>query len=94
MEPASAGDRGGGVCSEASRATARTPGGTFEKRFPGDAPRHSRDARRVFGILAQCGDYHGNQRRPQYRPAVEWLATSADAMVAEHAQWALKQLVD
>jgi epoxyqueuosine reductase len=48
---------------------------------------------RYSGFLRNVAIAMGNQRRPEYRPALERLAASADAMVAEHAQWALRQLV-
>jgi epoxyqueuosine reductase QueG len=36
----------------------------------------------------------GNRGLPQFRPALERLAASEDAMVAEHARWALGKLVE
>jgi epoxyqueuosine reductase len=47
---------------------------------------------RYSGFLRNVAIAMGNQRRPEFRPALERLAASSDALVAEHAQWALRQL--
>ncbi len=47
---------------------------------------------RYSGFLRNVAIAMGNQRRPEHRPVLERLAASPDAMVAEHAQWALRQL--
>ena len=47
---------------------------------------------RYSGFLRNVAIAMGNQRRPEYRPALERLAASPDPLVAEHARWALGRL--
>jgi epoxyqueuosine reductase len=47
---------------------------------------------RYSGFLRNVAIAMGNQRRPEYRSALERLASSPDPLVAEHAAWALRQL--
>ena len=47
---------------------------------------------RYSGFLRNVAIAMGNQKRPEYRPALERLAASPDPLVAEHARWALAQL--
>ena len=47
---------------------------------------------RYSGFLRNVAIAMGNGKRPEYRPALERLAASPDALVAEHALWALQQL--
>ena len=47
---------------------------------------------RYSGFLRNVAIAMGNQRLPEYRPALERLAASPDPLVAEHAEWALRQL--
>lgn len=60
----------------------------FRTRF-----RHSPVARaRHSGLLRNVAVAMGNSGRPGFRPLLERLARSADALVAEHARWALERL--
>jgi epoxyqueuosine reductase len=55
--------------------------------------RHSPVSRaRYAGFLRNVAVAMGNARRPAFRPALEKLAGSEDALVAGHARWALQQL--
>jgi len=47
---------------------------------------------RYSGFLRNVAIAMGNQRHPEFRPALERLAASPDPLVAEHAAWALRQL--
>jgi len=47
---------------------------------------------RYTGFLRNVAVAMGNRALPQFRPALEKLARSEDAVVAEHAQWALGRL--
>jgi len=47
---------------------------------------------RYAGFLRNVAVAMGNRRLPQFRAALEKLAASEDAMVAEHARWALGRL--
>jgi epoxyqueuosine reductase len=47
---------------------------------------------RYTGFLRNVAIAMGNRALPQFRPALEKLASFEDAMVAEHAQWALGRL--
>src|ERR1035438_1725349 len=49
---------------------------------------------RYSGFLRNVAVAMGNRALPQFRPALERLAASEDAMVAEHARWALGKLVE
>jgi epoxyqueuosine reductase len=49
---------------------------------------------RYSGFLRNVAVAMGNRGLPQFRPALERLAASEDAMVAEHARWALGKLVE
>ncbi|MGO9260111.1 MAG: tRNA epoxyqueuosine(34) reductase QueG [Bryobacteraceae bacterium] len=60
----------------------------FRKLFGGTPVTRARHS----GFLRNVAIAMGNQRRPEYRPALERLAASQDPLVAEHAQWALEQL--
>ena len=62
--------------------------GEFREMFGGTPVTRAR----YSGFLRNVVIAMGNQRRAEYRPALERLAASEDAMVAEHARWALKQL--
>ncbi len=46
------------------------------------------------GFLRNVATAMGNAGRPEYRAALEKMAAHADAVVAEHARWALLRLVD
>jgi epoxyqueuosine reductase len=48
---------------------------------------------RYCGFLRNVAIAMGNQRRTEYRAPLERLAASPDPLVAEHARWALKQLL-
>jgi epoxyqueuosine reductase len=47
---------------------------------------------RYSGFLRNVAMAMGNRALPQFRPALEKLADSADSVVAEHARWALARL--
>ena len=47
---------------------------------------------RYSGFLRNVAVAMGNSSDPRYRPMLETLAGSPDAVVAEHAQWALSRL--
>jgi epoxyqueuosine reductase len=47
---------------------------------------------RYTGFLRNVAVAMGNAGRPEFRAPLEKLAESADAAVAEHAQWALERL--
>jgi epoxyqueuosine reductase len=47
---------------------------------------------RYSGFLRNVAIAMGNRPRPEYRGALERLAASSDAMVAEHAEWALRRI--
>ncbi|MGB9455903.1 MAG: tRNA epoxyqueuosine(34) reductase QueG [Bryobacteraceae bacterium] len=47
---------------------------------------------RYAGFLRNVAVAMGNRGLPQFRPALERLAATADPMVAEHARWALGKL--
>ena len=49
---------------------------------------------RYRGFLRNVAVAMGNRPLPQFRPALEKLARSEDAMVAEHARWALGRLAN
>ncbi len=49
---------------------------------------------RYRGFLRSVAVAMGNARRPELRPALERLAAHPDAVVAEHARWALRQPED
>jgi epoxyqueuosine reductase len=46
---------------------------------------------RYSGFLRNVAVAMGNRALPQFRPALEKLAQSEDALVAEHARWALER---
>jgi epoxyqueuosine reductase len=47
---------------------------------------------RYSGFLRNVAVAMGNRRLPEFRAPLQKLAESADAVVAEHARWALQQL--
>ena len=47
---------------------------------------------RYTGFLRNVATAMGNRRLPQFRAPLEKLAASHDAVVAEHARWALQQM--
>jgi epoxyqueuosine reductase len=46
------------------------------------------------GVLRNVAVAMGNSGLGRYRPALEELAASPDEMIAEHAQWALRKLLE
>jgi epoxyqueuosine reductase len=47
---------------------------------------------RYSGFLRNVAVAMGNSRSPEFRAPLEKLAESADAVVADHARWALRRL--
>jgi len=60
----------------------------FARRFGGTAVERAR----YSGFLRNVAVAMGNSRNPEFRAPLEKLAEAADAVVAEHARWALGRL--
>ena len=54
--------------------------------------RDAGDARAILGVSAECRDRDGERGSGKFRAALERLAGSADAVVAEAARWALERV--